>query len=77
MLAATFGDEGAAMATLQQLIDAGHDGTLSSEEHSGTLLYEVHLGPFDTAEAAERKAAAIAEAFGLAPRVMLVQEQKP
>ncbi len=77
LLAATFGDEGAAMATLQQLIDAGYDGTLTTEQHSGTVLYEVHLGPFDTTEAAEDKAAAVAEAFGLAPKVMLVREAKP
>ncbi len=74
VLAATFGDEGAAMATLQQLIAAGHEGTLTSEEHSGTLLYEVNLGPFDSAEAAEAKAAAIAEAFGLSPKVMILRE---
>ena len=77
VLAATFGDEGAAMATLQQLIDAGHDGTLTTEQRSGTVLYEIHLGPFDTAAAAEDKAAAIAEAFGLAPKVMLLPEPKP
>ncbi len=76
VLAATFGDEGAAMATLQQLIDAGHDGTLSSEERSGTVLYEVNLGPFESAEAAEAKAASIAEAFGLAPKVMILHEAR-
>jgi general secretion pathway protein D len=77
VLAATFGDEGAAMATLQQLIDAGHDGTLASEERSGTVLYEVHLGPFDTAGAAEDEAAAVAQAFGLAPRVLLLPGSQP
>lgn len=76
VLAATFGDEGAAMATLQQLIDAGHDGTLTSEERSGTVLYDVNLGPFESAEAAEAKAAAIAEAFGLAPKVMILHEAR-
>jgi general secretion pathway protein D len=77
VLAATFGDEGAAMATLQQLIDAGHDGTLTTHERSGTMLYEVHLGPFDTAEAAEGTAAAIAEAFDLEPQVLLLPQAKP
>jgi len=74
ILAATFGDEGAAMATLQQLIDAGHDGTLRTEERSGSVLYEIHLGPFDSAEAAETKAAGIAEVYGLSPKVILLQE---
>jgi hypothetical protein len=77
ILAATFGDEGAAMATLQQLIDSGHDGTLRTEERSGTVLYEIHLGPFESAELAEAKAAGIAEAYGLSPKVILLQEQKP
>jgi general secretion pathway protein D len=75
--AATFGDEGAAMATLQQLIDAGHDGTLRTEQRSGTVLYEIHLGPFDSAEAAEAEAAAIAQSFGLAPQVTLLREEQP
>jgi hypothetical protein len=73
VLAATYGDEGAAMAKLQQLIDAGHDGTLRSEDKTGTVLYEIYVGPFDDAEAAEDKAAAIAEPFGLSPKVMLLR----
>jgi general secretion pathway protein D len=77
VLAATFGDEGAAIAMLQQLIDAGHDGTLTSEERSGTLLYEIRLGPYDSAGAAEQKAAEIAEKFGLAPKVTLEREAAP
>ncbi|HEU4430882.1 MAG TPA: type II secretion system secretin GspD, partial [Myxococcota bacterium] len=77
ILAATFGDEGAAMATLQQLIDAGHDGTLRTEERSGTVLYEIHLGPFESVEDAEAKAAGIAEAYGLSPKVILLQEDAP
>jgi general secretion pathway protein D len=77
VLAATFGDEGAAMATLQQLIDAGHDGALTSEEHAGTVLFEIHLGPFDTERTAEDTAATIADAFGLTPKVLVVPEAKP
>ena len=77
VLAATFGDEGAAMTTLQQLIDAGHDGTLTSAEQAGTLLYEIHLGPFETSREAEERAAAIADAFGLSPKVMLLPEPQP
>jgi len=77
ILAATYGDEGAAMATLQQLIDAGHDGTLKTEERSGTVLYEIHLGPFDSAREAEDEAAEIADAYGLSPKVLLVHEAAP
>jgi len=77
VLAATLGDEGAAMTTLQQLIDAGHDGALTSEERAGTVLFEIFLGPFETEQAAEDTAAAVADAFGLSPRVLVVREAKP
>jgi general secretion pathway protein D len=77
VLAATYGDEGAAMSKLQQLIDAGHDGTLRTEGKSGTVLYEIYVGPFDDAEAAEDEAAALAEPFGLSPKVMLLRENAP
>ena len=77
VLAATLSDEGAAMTTLQQLIDAGHEGTLASASQGGTVLYEIHLGPFDKASAAEYEAAAVAEASHLTPRVLLLPEAKP
>jgi general secretion pathway protein D len=69
VLAATFADEGAAASALQQLIDAGHDGALVSEEHQGTLLYEVRLGPYADQAEAERTAAGVREAFRFAPTV--------
>jgi general secretion pathway protein D len=71
VLAATFADEGSAAATLQQLIDAGHDGVLVSEEHEGTLLYEVRLGPYPDQAEAERTAAGVRDAFRLAPTVYM------
>ncbi|MBM4384026.1 MAG: type II secretion system secretin GspD [Deltaproteobacteria bacterium] len=77
VLAATYGDEVAAMSKLQQLIDAGHDGTLRTEGKSGTVLYEIYVGPFDDVDAAEDKAAALAEPFELSPKVMLVRENAP
>jgi hypothetical protein len=69
VLAATFADEGAAAASLQQLIEAGHDGALVSEEHEGTLLYEVRLGPYSDQGEAERTAEGVRETFRLAPTV--------
>jgi general secretion pathway protein D len=76
VLAATYADEGAAAAALQQLIDAGHDGALVSEEHDGTLLYEVRLGPYADQVEAERTAAIVRDAFRLAPTVY-VEEPVP
>jgi general secretion pathway protein D len=76
VLAATFGDEGEAAATLQQLIEAGHDGALVVEEHDGTLLYEVRLGPYADQAAADLAAEGVRGAFRLAPTVY-VEEPAP
>ena len=69
VLAATFADEGAAAATLGQLIEAGHDGALLSEERDGTLLYQVVLGPFGSEGEAERAASSVRDAYSFSPRV--------
>jgi general secretion pathway protein D len=69
VLAATFADEDAAASTLGQLIEAGYDGALLSEERDGTLLYQVVLGPFDTEGEAERAASGVREAFSFSPSV--------
>jgi len=69
VLAATFADEGAAASALQQLIDAGHDGALVSEDHQGTVLYEVRLGPYPDQAEAERTADGVRETFRFAPTV--------
>ena len=71
VLAATFADEAAAATALQQVIDAGHDGTLVSEERQGTLLYELRLGPYPDQTEAERAAAAVRDAFRFAPTLYL------
>jgi general secretion pathway protein D len=76
VLAATYGDEGEAAAALQQLLDAGHDGALVVEEHDGTLLYEIRLGPYEDQAAAEGAAAGVREAFRFAPTVY-VEEPAP
>jgi general secretion pathway protein D len=76
VLAATFADEGAAAAALQQLIEAGHDGMLVSEEREGTLLYEVHLGPYASQGEAERTAGVVRDAFHFAPSVFVEEKRE-
>jgi general secretion pathway protein D len=76
VLAATYGDEGEAATALQQLIEAGHDGALVVEEHDGTLLYEIRLGPYPDQAAAEVAAAGVRDGFRLAPTVY-VEEPAP
>ena len=74
VLAATFREESAATDSLEQLIDAGYDGTLVSESADGTVLYQVHIGPYPTVDSAREAAAVIRESFGLAPTVILETE---
>jgi hypothetical protein len=76
VLAATFADEGAAAAALQQLIAAGHDGVLVAEERDGTLLYEVQLGPFASRSEAERAADGVRDAFQFAPSVFVAETRE-
>ncbi len=71
VLAATFADEGAAAAALQQLMAAGHDGALVAEEREGTLLYEVQLGPFGSRSEAESAAQGVRDTFQFAPSVFV------
>ncbi len=76
VLAATFRNESAATDSLQQLIDAGYDGTLVSGDTDGTVLYEVQLGPYPSIEAAREVAGVIRESFGLAPTVVVETESE-
>ncbi len=76
VLAATFRNESAATESLQQLIDAGYDGTLVSGDTDGTVLYEVQLGPYPSIEAAREVAGVIRETFGLAPTVVVETESE-
>jgi type II secretory pathway component GspD/PulD (secretin) len=76
VLAATFRDESAATDSLRELIDAGYDGTLISGETNGMVLYEVHVGPYPSVEAAREVAGVIRDAFGLAPTVVVEAESE-
>jgi general secretion pathway protein D len=74
VLAATLRDESAATESLQELIDAGYDGTLISADRNGAILYEVRLGPYPSMESAREAAGVIRESFGLAPSVVVETE---
>ena len=76
VLAATFRDESAATDSLQQLIDAGYDGSLISGSRNGAVFYEVHLGPYPSVESAQQVAAVLRESFGLAPTVVVETESE-
>jgi hypothetical protein len=74
VMAATFGDEGAAAATLRELIDAGYDGALYTEDRSGMVLYEIRLGPYRSLEKAEDVSRLVGTVFGLDPSVVIERE---
>jgi type II secretory pathway component GspD/PulD (secretin) len=77
--AAILADADAAAALLTDLIDSGHDGTLVSWESSGgAVIYEVHLGPYASADQAKSIAEAVARSHGLSPAVILDEpEEEP
>jgi len=77
--AAILADADAAASLLTDLIDSGHDGTLVSRESSdGAVVYEIHLGPYASAEQATCMAEAVARSHGLSPAVILSQpEEEP
>jgi hypothetical protein len=68
---AVYGDEDSATETLTKLLDAGFDGELVSGEAGGTVLHEIHLGPFESLEEAQRVGQVLRSAHGLAPAVVV------
>jgi cell division septation protein DedD len=74
---ATFFDEAKATETLTNLLDAGYDGTLVSNESGGRLVFNVQLGPFDDLEEAERAAKTLDAAYGYAASVTVLRAEEP
>lgn len=73
VLAAIFRSENAARAQLTELVDAGFDGTLLSNQQGGAVFYELRLGPYDTTEQANHAAEAVRRGYGLAPTVIQLE----
>ncbi len=78
VLAAVFRDAPEAQSLLTELIDAGYEGSLLSNDSSGTLLFEIHIGPYASARAAQRAVATLRSAYGLSPQVLVIPvEESP
>ncbi len=71
------GDERAATDLLVALIDSGYEGELVSSDTGGVLLLEVHVGPFDSFDAARNASEQIGRAHGLTPSVVVVPPEQP
>ncbi|MDG2051439.1 MAG: type II secretion system secretin GspD [Myxococcota bacterium] len=72
---AIFTNESTAAAKLTKLIDAGFDGTISSDNTDGGLLYELIVGPFDDLAAAEETSKALREVYDYDPTLILMNQQ--
>jgi general secretion pathway protein D len=64
-----------AVNTLQRLIDEGYDGTLVSNDVTGTVHFELQIGPFPTIEAAERASKSVRDVHGLEPFVVVLSQE--
>ena len=73
--AAILSDPQAAQELLTDLIDSGHDGTLVSAQFGDSVIYEVHLGPYATLDDANRMGEAVRRSHGLAPAVLIREEE--
>jgi hypothetical protein len=69
IVADEFRNEEDASRQLIELLDAGFDATLVSGSSDGVIVYELHVGPFDSLDAAERVAQVLGESYGFAPYV--------
>ncbi|HEY8155394.1 MAG TPA: type II secretion system secretin GspD [Myxococcota bacterium] len=76
--APVLGDEAEAMQMLTELVDAGFDGTLvSNQTAAGIVLYEIRLGPFETLEEAQKVGVVVQSAHGLSSSVLVEPAPAP
>ena len=74
---ATYLDETEATEKLVTLIDAGYDGSLSSSESDGKVVFTLQVGPFDDLWEAEQAAQNLDEAYGFESSVTLQKKEAP
>ena len=68
-----YDDEDAAAAALLELLDAGYDGSLMSNNAGGKLVYELITGPYDDLKAAQAEADVLSEVYQFTPVVRVLQ----
>jgi general secretion pathway protein D len=73
--AAILGDPDAAASLLTDLIDSGHDGTLVSAQIGDSVIYEIHLGPYQTLGHANTVGEAVRRSHGLAPSILVLDAE--
>jgi general secretion pathway protein D len=73
--AGVFANEAAATDALSKVIEGGYDGALVTSEVDGTLIYEVHVGPYDTLGDARAASAMLRGSLGMDPSVTVLTEE--
>ncbi|MBK7947792.1 MAG: SPOR domain-containing protein [Deltaproteobacteria bacterium] len=73
----TYLDETEATERLVTLIDAGYDGSLSSRESNGRVVFTIQVGPFEDLWEAEQAAQTLDEAYGFESTVALQRREEP
>jgi general secretion pathway protein D len=61
-----------AVASLQELIDEGYDGTLVSNDVGGSVYFDLQLGPFASIEEAQQASEFLRDVHGLEPFVVVI-----
>jgi general secretion pathway protein D len=74
--AGIFEDSDAAATLLTDLFNSGHDGTLVSADSGGTLLHEVHVGPYSSLRMARQVGEAIQRSHDVDPVVIVVESDE-
>jgi general secretion pathway protein D len=71
------GTEEKAIDTLQAIIDAGFDGTVTSNASSGSTYFQLQVGPFETLQEAQRVAGLVQHIRKLDPSVVVLLPEDP
>jgi len=74
---ATFVNEDEAIATLTELVDAGYDGSLLSNDTDGVLVFTLQVGPFSDLWTAQRTAEILDASYGYSSSVAVLRQDDP
>jgi hypothetical protein len=74
--AGVFANEDAATETLTRILEGGHDGALLTTQVNGTLIYEIHVGPFASLGDARTASALLRGSLGLDPSITVLAAEE-
>ncbi len=68
-------DADAASEALGEVLDAGYDGALVSQEQAGVVMFEIQVGPYERLEDAVATSSVFRESYGMSAAVMVVESE--